>query len=312
MQTIKLSYPHECKKEELRETVVAIGFFDGVHEGHQTVIQKAVDIARETGKESAVMTFYPHPSVVLRKDAEKVHYISTLAEKEEIMKELGVDRLYIVTFNKALSQLSPAQFLQHFIHDLHITHMVAGFDYTFGHKGAGNMDNIKEYVQAPIEITVIKKVSYDNTKVSSTSIRSALKEGNVTLVHELLGRLYSVTGTVIQGDKRGHTLGFPTANLQIDEHKLLPKVGVYAVKVIYNGKEYNGMANIGYKPTFRDDMIVPSVEVYILDFDEMIYGETLTVYWHAFIRSEQKFNGIDEIITQLQTDEKNVRQYFSN
>lgn len=312
MQTIKLSYPHEFKKEELTETVVAIGFFDGVHEGHQTVIQKAVDVARETGKECAVMTFYPHPSVVLRKDAEKVHYISTLAEKEAIMEELGVDRLYIVTFNKALSQLSPTQFLQHFIHDLYITHMVAGFDYTFGHKGAGNMNNIKEHIQAPLEITVITQVSHEETKVSSTSIRSALKEGDVSRAHTLLGRPYSAQGIVIQGDQRGRTLGFPTANLQIEEDKLLPKVGVYAVKVIYEGREYNGMANIGYKPTFRDDMVVPSVEVYILDFNEMIYGETLTVYWHTFIRPEQKFNGIDEIITQLQTDEKNVRQYFSN
>ncbi|HLR41833.1 MAG TPA: bifunctional riboflavin kinase/FAD synthetase [Pseudogracilibacillus sp.] len=312
MQTIKLSYPHDFKKENLSETVVAIGFFDGVHEGHQTVIRKAVEIAEETGRECAVMTFYPHPSVILRKDAEKVHYISTLAEKEVIMEELGVDRLYIVTFNKDLSQLSPRQFLQHFIHDLQISHMVAGFDYTFGHKGAGNMDNIKEHTQEPLELTVIKQISHEESKVSSTSIRTALKEGDVSRAHTLLGRPYSAIGTVIKGDQRGRTLGFPTANLQIDEDKLLPKVGVYAVKVMYEGKEYKGMANIGYKPTFRDDMVIPSVEVYILDFDEMIYGEELTVYWHTFIRSEQKFNGVDEIITQLQTDEKNVRKYFSN
>src|SRR5699024_8461989 len=151
------------------------------------------------------MTFYPHPSVILRKDAEKVHYISTLAEKEVIMEELGVDRLYIVTFNKDLSQLSPRQFLQHFIHDLYITHMVAGFDYTFGHKSAGNMDNIKEHTQEPLELTVIKQISHEESKVSSTSIRTALKEGDVSRAHTLLGRPYSAIGTVIKGDQRGRT-----------------------------------------------------------------------------------------------------------
>lgn len=312
MQTIKLSYPHEMKKENLKEAVVAIGFFDGVHEGHQKVIKQAVEIAQKSHRECAVMTFYPHPSVVLRKNGEKVHYISTLEEKEAIMAKLGVDRLYIVTFNKELSQLSPAQFLQHFIHDLHITHMVAGFDYTFGHKGAGNMQNIDDHTDETLERTVIQQVSHEESKVSSTAIRTALQRGEVELVNDLLGRPYQATGRVVKGDQRGRTLGFPTANLEIDEAKLLPEVGVYAVAVAYKGQTYKGMANIGYKPTFRDDMVKPSVEVFILDFDKIIYGEELTVYWHAYIRSEKKFNGIEEIVAQLKSDEKNVRQYFAN
>lgn len=310
MQTIRLTYPHTYEKNELQETVAAIGFFDGIHQGHQAVITKAVKEAKAHGKESAVITFHPHPSVVLKSPEKQIKYLTPLEEKEALLKKLNVDRLYIINFNKELSTLSPELFLQHFIIDLHITHLIAGYDFTFGHKGAGNMGNIDSYLQDACSTTVIKKVAMEGEKVSSTSIRNLLMDGKVDEVQKQLGRHYIAKGKVIEGDKRGRKLGFPTANLQISDDKLLPKQGVYAVEVIYQNELYIGMANLGVKPTFVKDELKPTVEVFIFDFDQSIYGEELTVIWHEYIRAEQKFNGVEEIIAQLTKDEETVRDYF--
>lgn len=307
---MKLSTPHTLKKEELPETIAAIGFFDGIHKGHQKVIEKAVNKAKNEGKESAVITFHPHPSVVLKKSEKPVLYITTEEEKAKLISEMGVDRLYIITFNEQLSRLSPEEFIEHFIIELHITHLVAGFDFTFGFKGAGNMDNIDAFAKGKFSTTTVEKQQFDGEKISSTRIRNCLANGEVEEIIPLLGRPYETVGKVIEGDKRGRKLGFPTANLFIDEDKLLPKQGVYAVKVTYNDQSYYGMANLGVKPTFVEGQTKPQVEVYIFDFDKDIYGESLKVEWYKYIRAEKKFNGVEEIVSQLQNDEHEIRKYF--
>lgn len=311
METIQITYPHSFQKDELPATIAAIGFFDGVHIGHQAVIEAAVQEAKRQQKTSAVISFHPHPSVVLKQPKQEVQYITTIPEKEAILKELGVDRLYLVTFNQALSLLSPKEFLDHFVRGLHIDHLIAGFDFSFGHKGAGNMNNIEEWTEGTIRTTAIDKVEGRAGKISSTAIRKALSSGDVQEAAALLGRSYNVKGEVIPGEKRGRQLGFPTANLHIDEAKLLPKQGVYAVQAVLKGQTYDGMASIGVKPTFHTGITEPIVEVNLFDFDEDIYGETLDVIWHAFTREEKKFNGIDEIIDQLKDDEKTIRDFFS-
>ncbi|MBO1003762.1 bifunctional riboflavin kinase/FAD synthetase [Pseudogracilibacillus auburnensis] len=310
MQTIKLTYPHTLKANNVPETIAAIGFFDGIHKGHQAVIQQAVQLAKEQQKESAVITFHPHPSVVLNDPDKPVQYITPVGEKERLLSEMNVDRLYIITFNKQLSKLTPKQFVNHFIIDLHIKHVVAGFDFTFGHKGAGNMDNISQYTNREFTTSVIRKVECKEEKISSTRIRKYLHQGAVDNIKPLLGRVYTTKGTVIEGDKRGRKLGFPTANMQISNEKLLPKQGVYAVKVIYQNNTYNGMANLGVKPTFVSGELKPSVEVFIFDFDQDIYGEEIVVLWYQYIRDEKKFNGIAEIVAQLEKDEQTIRNYF--
>lgn len=312
MKVINLSYPHQLKRDDLPETVAAIGFFDGIHLGHQAVIKKAVKLAKETDKESAVISFHPHPSVVLNTNNEKVRYITTLTEKEQLLRDLGVDRFYIITFNLELSKLLPKQFIDHFVIGLHINHLVAGFDFTFGHKGSGTMEMVQSLSDGEVKTTIVDKQSHENEKVSSTRIRKTLSEGNVHDIKALLGRHYDVSGIVIHGDRRGgKQLGFPTANLEIDPDKLLPKQGVYAVKVHYNGDIYNGMANLGFVPTFKNDQSELKLEVYIFDFDKNIYDEVLVVEFHRYIRAEKKFNGIDEIIKQLQLDENEIRAYFT-
>lgn len=310
MKVIRLTYPHELEATTLPNTVAAIGFFDGLHNGHRAVIEKAVQIANETNRESAVISFTPHPLAVLSEVETDIEYVTTLQEKIALLEQMNVDRFYMITFNKQLSELPPDTFLDHFIHGLHITHLVFGFDFTFGHKGAGNRTNIRQFSSEPLEVTVISAVTYDDEKISTTRIRKLINEGKVEQIKPLLGRYYDTTGTVIQGDSRGHTLGFPTANLAVAPDKLLPKKGVYAVKVYWNDNVYYGMTNIGVKPTFAKRANELSVEVHILDFAETIYGEQLTVEWIQHIRSEKKFNGVHEIVAQLKKDEANVRNLF--
>lgn len=310
MKTIHLSYPHQLKREELPETSTAIGFFDGVHQGHKKVIDEAIKEAKKKSLQSAVITFYPHPSVVLKKDAAHTRYITPLAEKEEILEKMGVDRLYIVEFNKNLSRLSPEEFVDHFLINLNIRHVVTGFDFTFGHKGKGNMNDFPRYTKEPLSFTVIEKVEEEGEKVSSTKIRQCMDDGDIAQANQLLGRPLMIRGKVITGDKRGRTIGYPTANLDISEDYYLPKVGVYAVKVVIEDQKWNGMANLGFKPTFQEKQIRPTLEVHLLDFQGDLYGKTVKVEWHTFIRNEKKFNGIDELLANLKRDEQEVRSLF--
>lgn len=311
MRTFELTYPHSLILEELPETVSAIGFFDGIHKGHQKVIRTAVAHAKEKGMESAVITFHPHPSVVLKKDTKHVQYITPLKEKVELLQNMDVDRLYIITFNKQLSQLSPQEFIDHFIIGLNIKCLVAGFDYTFGFKGSGNMNNISQYTRGELSVITIDKVVMDEEKVSSTRIRKLLAEGKVDEVNELLDRPFRLNGVVVHGDHRGKKLGFPTANLELDGDTLLPKPGIYAVKVNYKNELYEGMASIGKNPTFTEDRKDLSVEVNILDYNNDLYGEELSIELYKYIREEIKFNSAEELIEQMKTDEKNIRKYFA-
>jgi len=310
MKTWELTYPDNLTKEALPSTVAAFGFFDGIHLGHQAVIKRAVDLAKSENKESAVFTFHPHPSVVLNRSTEDVKYITTNQEKKTFIESLGVDRLYILTFNEELSQLSPQKFIEHFIVNLHITHVVAGFDFSFGYKGAGNMENINTFGFDQFTTTIVDKLNLHEEKISSTKIRTALQVGNVQMVNELLGRVYTVSGQVVTGDKRGRLLGFPTANVQVSQEKLLPKEGVYAVTLKHENTIYNGMANLGVKPTFVQDEYEPTLEIFIFDFDQDIYGDNVTVHFYEYIRKEETFNGVDELVAQLKLDERNIRTYF--
>ncbi|MEI3604642.1 bifunctional riboflavin kinase/FAD synthetase [Pseudogracilibacillus sp. SE30717A] len=310
MQIIRLTYPHTFNKTEIPETIAAAGFFDGLHKGHQAVIQEAIKLARDEGKESAVISFYPHPKEVLNRPEKPMQYITPNAEKEQLLKDMGVDKLYLITFDRDLANLSPQGFVDHFIIGLNIVHLVAGFDFSFGHKGAGNMNNINSFSKGKFTTTSIEPVKLDGEKVSSTEIRHSLSTGNVEKVKKLLGRAYETEGIVIEGEKRGRQIGFPTANLKIDDEKLIPKQGVYAVRVKYNKKLFKGMANLGVKPTFHENEVTPSIEIHIFDFNDDLYSKNITVLWDHFIREEKKFAGVDELIKQLKQDEYTVQEYF--
>lgn len=311
METIYLTYPHGLNKEELPDSVAAIGFFDGIHKGHQEVINHCLSYAKKHNKKSSIITFHPHPSVVLNSPNKTVEYITPQTDKEKLLKEMGIDQVYVIKFNEELSKVKPQEFIDHFIVGLNISHLIAGFDFSFGHKGQGNMSNIEEYTKNRFTYEAVKKVEIDHCKVSSTKIRELLADGLVEEAGHLLGRPFIYEGQVIDGDKRGRLIGFPTANLKSKEKYLLPKKGVYAVKVHLNNDIYYGMANLGFVPTFKEKGDDPKIEVFIFDFDEDIYGENIKIEWLKFIRDEQKFSGIEEITAQLKADEKSIRQILN-
>src|SRR5690625_820538 len=310
MKTFHLTYPHRFSLETLPKTVAAIGFFDGIHKGHQEVIQTAINLAEEKGMESAVITFHPHPSTVLRPNSNDVKYITPLKQKQSILQKMEVDRLYVITFNTELAALTPQNFVNHFIQGLHIKHLVAGFDFTFGHKGAGNMNNIKEMTNNRFTFTTINKVETNNEKISSTKIRQLFSEGNIAEINHLLGRKHTTEGKVVSGDRRGRELGYPTANLDVSSDTLLPKQGIYAVKVYYKNFNYLGLASLGFNPTFTPSSKELKLEVHLLDFGQEIYGEELTIEWHEFLRDEKKFSSVKELIKAMKSDEEVVRDYF--
>lgn len=310
MKTIHLSYPHGMNNREIPQASAAIGFFDGVHLGHQEVINHAISDAKQHGRNSAVITFYPHPSVVLRKGSGQSHYITPLPDKEKFLEKMGVDILYVIEFNKDLSRLTPEEFVQHFLVELNIKHIVAGFDFTFGYKGKGNMKEFDQYSDGKLSFSVIDKIDQEGEKVSSTRIRRLMNDGEMEKANQLLGRPLTLTGLVVKGDKRGRTIGYPTANLDVSEEYQFPKTGVYAVKLQVGEQKWNGMANLGYKPTFQEKQDRPEVEVHLFDFEGNLYGETVTMEWYTYIREEKKFQGVNELIKNLKNDEEKIRSQF--
>lgn len=310
MKTIRLTYPHDFQAGDLPATACAFGFFDGVHRGHQKLIQTAIDQAKDCGMKSAVMTFHPHPKDVLKQQSTPMKYITPLQQKEVILEELGIDYLFIVTFNLALAALTPEEFINHFVEKLHIKHVIGGFDYSFGHKGLGTMETMKKEAKGRYETTIIPKLVEGNEKISSTAIRAYLKNGNVEEVSHLIGRPLRIIGKVVTGEKRGRTIGFPTANIQAKENALVPAIGVYAVTLTVNGVTYEGMANIGYKPTFHDGRDETTLEVNIFDFDKNIYHKDVHVDFYTFIRHEKAFNGVDELVDQLNKDKSTIQRFF--
>ncbi len=312
MNVIHLKYPHQLNERESSTSYsLAIGFFDGVHKGHQAVIQSAIDKAKELNVKSAVMTFDPHPSIVLGGRKEKVFYITPLQQKNHILKELGVDTVFVVQFTSDFAKLTPNEFINYFIRELKVVHVTAGFDFSFGAFGKGNMDTMKELSNGDYGVTVVEKLTDDEEKISSTRIRKSLKDGDIEEVYHLLGRPFEVPGIVIHGDKRGRTIGFPTANIQSQEGSYIPATGVYAVRILVQDEWYDGVCNVGYKPTFKnpEDKQL-SIEVHILDFEKNIYGEEVVVGWYKRIRNEQKFDGIESLKAQIEKDKQEAIRYF--
>ena len=314
MEIIHLSYPNHIKPEkELGPISLALGFFDGVHKGHQRVIGEAIAQAEKRQVKSAVMTFDPHPSLVLGGRKEEVFYITPMQQKLEILENMGLDVCFVVRFTSDFAQLTPEQFIETFIKELNVVHVAAGFDFSFGSKGKGNMQVMEEAGQGQFSVTTIEKQVDAAEKISSTRIRSLLKSGDVGEVCRLLNRPFRISGTVVNGDKRGRTIGFPTANVEPEIGSYVPGRGVYAVRIWVQGIEYNGVCNVGYKPTFNNpDVKKQTVEVYILEFDKTIYGEMVDVDWYRRIRDEQKFSGIDELKMQIQRDKETAIQFFKS
>ena len=293
---------------EIKCPVVTIGSFDGVHLGHACVIQHLKEKAANIDGESVIISFEPHPREVLYPREQKIGILTTLEEKITILEKYGVDHLIILKFTLEFAQQSYNDFVKKILIDkLKIKGLVVGYDHRFGKDRAGNFENLQELANE-YGFFLEKEVVFeeDDVNVSSTKIRNALAVGAITTVNRFLGYSYSVTGEVVYGHHLGHKIGFPTANIQVsDERKLLPAIGVYAVKVIIEQEIFNGMLNIGIRPTVSNDGQV-SCEVYIFDFNRDLYGKTITINFIDRIRGERKFNDIEELRAQLQKDKEKI------
>ncbi|GEQ38708.1 riboflavin biosynthesis protein RibF [Tetragenococcus halophilus] len=311
MKVIEFRHPYSKNIIPDEDVVLVLGFFDGVHKGHQKVIETGRKIADKKGLKLAVMTFNQHPSIVFQKvKPEEMKYLTNPEQKKLLMAGLGVDYLYIVEFTSLFASLSPQDFVDQYIVDLHAKYAVAGFDYTYGPENIADMDHLPQYAQGRFEVVSVLKKTQDNSKVSSTRIRESLDQGNMELAASLLGYIYEIDGTVVHGDARGRTLGFPTANIKTEITSRLPKEGVYASEIKIGKKWYPAMGSIGHNDTFEKGRQL-TIEVYILDFTQDIYGEQVSVRWNHLLRDQVAFNGAEELIQQLKCDEEDTRRYFA-
>ncbi|SER56943.1 bifunctional riboflavin kinase/FAD synthetase [Salisediminibacterium halotolerans] len=308
MEIIRLKHP--VSPLNLPPISVALGFFDGVHLGHRSVIQKAKDEAEKKGYKSAVMTFYPHPKEVLQREQNTVvQYLTPLPEKEQLIADLNVDYLFIVEFDAHFAELSPQQFVDRYLIGLNIHHVAAGFDYTYGRLGKGTMETLIFHSRGKFTQTTVSEQAVNGEKISSTAIRNELKAGNVRRAAKYLGREFKLSGIVGTGDQRGRTIGFPTANIAPSPKVLIPAPGVYAVRFFCEGQVYDGVCNIGYKPTFNEQKPeIPTIEVHIFDFARDIYGEEASVYFIEYLRGEISFDSVDELIGQMQLDSEKAKE----
>ncbi|WP_339166172.1 bifunctional riboflavin kinase/FAD synthetase [Brevibacillus sp. FSL L8-0520] len=309
MKTISLTYP--LPKDLLPvPCAVALGYFDGVHIGHRRVIQKAIDTAKANGWKSAVMTFDPHPREVLGQTGYS-QYLTPLPEKLEQLEKMGVDLAYVIRFDISFAAVYPEDFIEECLLPLGCRHVVVGFDYTFGQRGMGTAQTLQELARGRYGVDIVGPVNRLGEKVSSTVIREYLHHGDVEQTRHLLGRPYKISGEVVHGDKRGRTIGFPTANVRVSSPYLIGKNGVYGVRFTVGGQVYQGVMNVGIKPTFELEKKEKSLEVHIFDFKREIYGEKVEVEFLFFIRDEQKFSGVEALIAQIQQDVQVAKEKFA-
>lgn len=312
MKVIEVTHPIREDQFIQEDVAMAFGFFDGMHRGHDQVFQALDERARAGQLKKAVMTFDPHPSVVLNPERKRTDYLTPISDKIDILQHYDIDYCIVINFSSKFASVSAETFIQDYIIKNHVKEVVAGFDFTFGKYGKGNMMILQE--MEDFNTTIVGKQEMDSEKISTTAIRQALKDGDLQKANEQLGYRYRIKGTVVQGEKRGRTIGFPTANVQPSDDYVFPKKGVYAVSMLLgsSNKLYRGVANVGVKPTFHDPSQAQVViEVNLFDFNENIYGERVEVYWHHFLRPEIKFDGIDPLVEQMNKDTEQAKYLLS-
>ncbi len=287
--------------------VLTIGTFDGVHQGHRVILKEVVVHAAKVGGESVLITFDPHPRKLLFPD-QPLGIITPLEEKVRLLHEAGIAHIIVVPFTQEFAHLSAREYVEEFLVGKFKPHsIVIGYDHHFGHDRKGNIDMLKEY--APVynyQMIEIPAQLIEAAAVSSTRIRNAIKEGRVEDAAHMLGRDYSLKGTVVHGNKLGRTIGYPTANLQlIDNEQIMPAIGVYAIRARYNGVVYGAMMSIGYNPTVTDKKEV-RIEANLFDFDMDIYGDELEIIFVKRLRNERKFDSLEALVEQIHQDKRDT------
>lgn len=296
------------KIKNIENSVVTIGNFDGIHKGHIQLIKRTVDQAKKKNFKSVIFTFENHPMRYFR--ANSIKNLMTNEDKIEMMKSLGIDIIVMIPFDEYMTKISGQDFVNEILLDtLGAKKVIVGHDFTFARNKEGNIKLLKDLSeQYGFELEVVNPIKIDDIRISSTHIRNLISSGDVEKVYKYLGRNYTLSGEVVHARKIGRTIGFPTANIKIDENMVIPKVGIYATKVYIDNKVYYGATNVGYNPTVNGKTL--SIETNILEFDDDIYGKNITIEFLQRIRDEKKFNGIEELKNQLQKDTKYVYEKY--
>lgn len=291
-----------------RPACLTVGAFDGVHRGHQQLLRDLVAAAHGSGRAAVVITFYPHPSVVLR-GRRPSFYISTPEEKAALLAGLGVDALVTHPFNEAVASIRAVEFVDHLVRQARLSELWCGEDFALGHNREGNVEFLRaEGAQRGFTVNVQPPLLMDGEVISSTRIRQTLRDGAVEQAARYLGRPFRLAGTVVEGAKRGRQLGIPTANLAVSEERATPAVGVYACRAYHPGGPAQAVVNIGFRPTFEGGEARPVIEAHLLDFNGDLYGQSVALDFVARLRPEMKFGGIDALVAQIWRDVDEARE----
>jgi len=293
-------------------TVLTIGTFDGIHIGHKKILERLINTAENKELESLVLTFFPHPRMVLQKDA-GIKLIHTIDEREHILASLGINNLIIQPFSKEFSRLSATEFVRDIlVNQLNVKHIIVGYDHRFGRNRTANIDTLKEFGEIhDFTVEEISAQDIDAVSVSSTKIRNALTKGNIQIANSYLGTNFQLKGTVTKGKGIGKTINFPTANINVAEsYKMIPKNGVYIAKAKIENNSYFGMMNIGNNPTVNGT--TQSIEIHLFNFNKDIYHKEISISILKRVRDEHKFDSIDTLKLQLQKDKEEALTYFEN
>lgn len=295
---------------QTHENIVAcIGYFDGFHLGHQSLFNKTLSEAASTSQLSALISFEPDPWTVLKKQTH-IQHLTTLKDRKQLAEAMGFDIYITLQFNEEMATMDPLRFIDKLKYS-GIRTLICGFDFRFGHQGLGTIDTLKAAESDDFKVFVIEEKDYLHEKISTTRIKIALEQGQMELAQHLLGRTYGLKGIVVHGQQIGRKIGYPTANLKVDDEYILPKVGVYAGYVSLHGLMYTAMIGLGYNPTVKDDRIV-SIEAHLFDFDQDIYDEEVDFLFVHYLRNELKFDGLEGLIEQLKIDELQCRELAKN
>ena len=288
---------------------LSIGMFDGVHFGHQSIINQLNTIAKDKNLESAILTFWPHPRIIFNPE-DDLKLLNTIEEKTYFLEKHGIQRSFLQEFDVDFRNLTGEEFVKKIlVEKLNVKYLIIGHDHTFGKNKSGDFALLKKMApELGFEVHQLEAVNFHEKNISSTQIRNALSAGNIKEANEMLGYVYSVSGKVIHGQKIGRTIGYPTANIEVDSLKILPKKGAYIVEVFVKNQHLKGMLSVGTNPTVEGKNI--TVEVYILDFNEDIYGEEISVNFREFLHEEIKFESLEKLIERLDEDKKLTKEFI--
>lgn len=300
---MKVYQNYQDIKHKYKNVVVALGNFDGLHVGHQHLIKNMISKAREIQGTAMVFTFYPYPISVLQPH-NAPPLLLTQEAKRQMLEAMGVDVMVRAEFTPLFAQMQPVEFVSKILKEiLQVQWVYIGYNYTFGHKGCGTPELLEQLgLENDFKVQVAPPFTVDGKVVSSTLIRKMISDGNVSMARKFLGYCFSIEGDIVAGEKRGRTLGFPTANLEIDNELMVPANGVYSTKVKVDGDSFLGVANIGFKPTFHNKNGKRNIEVHLLDFYRELYGQKIKVFFQRRLREEKKFSSVSELISQIEQD----------